>query len=152
LHKHKIWLSILFGLGVFIPVLFFTPVAALQDNPDQIYTKKTKRPTVDTRVTATPVSTRESRFHSSPTSMDTTPSRESTTIIKRTQVPTQVDTLDPYEAELQLTIDAIETRDVLVKAEKAKNPNGSCGKPAMVIPIGLVVLASIKKRSKNIYL
>ncbi len=36
MQKHKVWLSILFGLGVFLPVLFFTPVAALQDNPDQI--------------------------------------------------------------------------------------------------------------------
>jgi|WetSurMetagenome_2_1015567.scaffolds.fasta_scaffold27373_2 hypothetical protein len=152
MEKHKIWLSSIFVLGVLIPVLFFTPAAALQHNPDQIYSNKTKRPTANTRVTATSVSTRESRFHSTSTIMDTIPSRESTTILKGTQGPSLVDTLDPEEAEFQPTLDALATKDSLVQAEKKKNPNGLCGKPAMVIPIGLVVLASIKKRSKNIYL
>ena len=74
MQKHKVWLSILFGLGVLIPVLFFTPVAALQDNPDQIQSNKTKRPTVDWDITATSVSTRESRFNSSSTSISPSPS------------------------------------------------------------------------------
>ena len=159
MQKHMVWLSILFSLGVFFPVFFFTPVAALQDNPDQIQSNKTKRPTVNIRVTATPVSTRESRFHS-------TPSLESTFVPSSTEVPTQVDTLDPDEARLQLTFDAIGTRRALVEAEMTKNTNmfavaqvdkkrtsnGYCEKPMMVIPIGLVVLAYFKRRSKYIYL
>ncbi len=85
MEKHKIWLSILFVLGILIPVLFFTPVVALQDNPDQIHSNKTKRPTVDRHITATSVSTRESRFHPSPTSVDSTPTRESTPVPSRTE-------------------------------------------------------------------
>ena len=159
MHKHKVWLSILFGLGVLVPVLFFTPVAALQDNPDQVYSKKTKRPTIDYDITATSVSTRESLFHP-------TPSLESTFVPTRTEVPTQVDTLDPYEAKMQLTFDAIGTRRALVEAELTRGPsmfavaevdkkrtaNGYCEKQYMVIPIGLVVLALFKRRSKNTYL
>lgn len=159
MQKHKVWLSILFGLGVFLPFLFFTPVAALRDNPDQVHTKKTKRPTVDWDITATSVSTRESRFNSSttsispsPSSLDSTPTLESTLVPSRTEHPTQVDTLDPDEAEFQPTLDALATKDALIQAEKKKNPQNFCGGSAMVIPVGLTMLALFKRRSKNIYL
>jgi hypothetical protein len=148
MQKYKVWLLILFGLGVLIPVLFFTPVAAVRDNSGQ-YSKKTKHPTAYIRKTDTP-----------------TPESTQTSTPKSTQTSTQVDTLDPYEAKLQLTFDAIETMDALVQAEKKKNPNmyavaqaqknrtpnGFCEKPMMVIPVGLVVLALFKRRSNNIYL
>jgi hypothetical protein len=141
LQKHKVWLSILFGLGVLLPVFFFTPVVALKDNPDQIYSKKTKHPTAYIRKTDTP-----------------TP--------KSTQTPTQVDTLDTYEAQMQLTFDAEGTMHALVQEELTKNPtmfavaavdkkrtpNGLCGKSFIVVPVGLVVLALFKRRSKNTYL
>jgi hypothetical protein len=159
MQKHKVWLSIIFSLGVFLPVLFFTPVAALQDNPDQIQSNKTKRPTVDWDITATSVSTRESRFNSSstsispsPSSLDSTPTLESTLVPSRTERPTQVNTLDPDEAEFQPTLDAIATNDALIQIEKKKNPQKFCGGSAMVIPVGLVMLALFKRRSKNIYL
>ncbi len=160
MQKHKVWLSIIFGLGVFLPVLFFTPVAALQDNPDQVHTKKTKRPTVDWDITATSVSTRESRFNSSttsispsPSSLDSTPTRESTPIPRENRtIPLRWNTLDPDEAEFQPTLDAIATNDALIQIEKKKNPQKFCGGSAMVIPVGLVMLALFKRRSKNIYL
>jgi hypothetical protein len=152
MEKHKIWLSILLVLGVLIPVLFVTPVAAIQENPDQIQSNKTKRPTVDRHITATSVSTRESRFHSTPSSATATLTLESTTVVKSTQVTTLVDTLDPEEAEFQPTLDAIATKDALVQVEKKKNPNGLCGKPVALIPIGLTFLSLRKKRSKIIYL
>jgi hypothetical protein len=53
MQKYKVWLLILFGLGVLIPVLFFTPVAAVRDNSGQ-YSKKTKHPTAYIRKTDTP--------------------------------------------------------------------------------------------------
>jgi hypothetical protein len=159
MQKHKIWLSTLFGLVVFIPVLIFTPVAALHNNPDQVHTKKTKRPTVDWDITATSVSTRESRFNSSttsispsPSSLGSTPTLDSTLVPSRTERPTQVDTLDPDEAEFQPTLDAIATNDALIQKEKKKNPQNFCGGSAMVIPVGLTLYALQRRRSKNIYL